>query len=93
MSLEILKIMSINILVFVLAGVLAFVPLTNWLNVYFTKKQKKISYLTGIFWGIGVGIMFSFFTYFKMSMMLIYSICGSVILITYLYHYIKQKRK
>ena len=93
MTVEFLKFLSINILVFVLAGVLAFVPLTNWLNVYFKQNQKKIPYLMGVFWGLGVGVVFSVFMYFKMSMILVYSICGSVILITYLYHYIKQKRK
>ncbi len=84
MDMDFIKVLVINLAVWVACGLLIWVPLTNLLNSYL-KHPQRASYKMGVFWGIGAGSLFTVFNYYHLSFVQVGILCGTLIIAFFVY--------
>lgn len=84
MDMNFIKFLGINLVVWVLAGVVLFVPLFNLLNSYLGRPQR-LSYKMGVLWGFTSGTLFFWVFYYKPPLKYVFIICGTMIVGSFVY--------
>lgn len=70
--------------IWVVCGVVLWVPLTNLLNSYLGKPQR-LSYKMGLLWGVMAGTLFACFQYFRLSLIYVFMISGTITVCSIVY--------
>lgn len=84
MDMNAIRFFAMTIGIWVICGVVLFVPLTNLLN-YYLGNPQRLSYFKGVLWGVMAGTLFACFQYFHLSLPYVFLISGTIIVGSFVY--------
>ena len=64
MNMGVIQAFIFSVTLFIICGVLGFVPFTNFLNSYLENNAKPLPYKVGILWGAATGVLWFFMMYY-----------------------------